>query len=361
MKCKYCKKSAGFLSNKHKECKEKHKNALAYIDETIKNLFKNYEYKNYEYLKNNFDDKIKEGYISNEEFDNIMLKNINYTITTNINNNAILFFNFIEDLPNVLKTKILSDKNYSVFCYNYLNSYFSTLNSDFIIDKEHSTIIDRLKSVPELSKALYNCLSSFLLDKTTEFLSDNILDENEEKFLSNFIEQTSLHDYEEFNESQAYKKYIQALIIKDLQEGRDVVRLQIEGLPILLGKNEKVLWVYTSVDGYEEKTGKRYEGASQGVSIRIAKGVYYRTGASKGVPVEYQYNKELGVGLFVITNKNIYFLGNKQIKLGHNKIFSFEEYLDGICLIKEGVNPKPYKFVGVDAWFLINIIQLSKS
>ena len=51
MKCKYCKKSAGFLSNKHKECKEKHKNALAYIDETIKGLFTNYEYKNYEYLK----------------------------------------------------------------------------------------------------------------------------------------------------------------------------------------------------------------------------------------------------------------------------------------------------------------------
>ena len=146
-----------------------------------------------------------------------------------------------------------------------------------------------------------------------------------------------------------------------MREGKEITRLQIQGLPILLGKKEQVLWVDTLVEGLEEKTGKRYEGASQGVSIRLCKGVYYKTAASKGYPVEYQYNKSLGIGSFVITNKHVYFLGDKQVKLPYSKIISFEEYSDGVTLVKDGVNPKPYTFVGVNAWFVINAIQLSNA
>lgn len=60
-----------------------------------------------------------------------------------------------------------------------------------------------------------------------------------------------------------------------------------------------------------EKKSKHYEGGSHGVSVRIAKGVTYRTGRHKGVPVEdITYVKTKG--LLYITNKRIVFVSDEQ-------------------------------------------------
>lgn len=60
-----------------------------------------------------------------------------------------------------------------------------------------------------------------------------------------------------------------------------------------------------------EKKSKHYEGGSNGVSIRIAKGVTYRTGRHKGVPIEdISYIKTKG--LLYITNKRIVFVSDGQ-------------------------------------------------
>ena len=126
----------------------------------------------------------------------------------------------------------------------------------------------------------------------------------------------------------------------------------------MLGKKENVLWVFKNVEGYEEKTGHKYIGGSNGVSMRICKGVYYHVGASKGHSVAYQYQTPLGRGIFVVTNKYLYFLGVKQVKLSISKILYFEPYSDGIVLVKDGTNPKPYTFIGFDSWFVVNAMQL---
>ena len=60
-----------------------------------------------------------------------------------------------------------------------------------------------------------------------------------------------------------------------------------------------------------EKKIKHYEGGSQGVSIRVMKGVTYRTGRHKGVPVEdISYVKTKG--LLYVTNKRIVFFADGQ-------------------------------------------------
>lgn len=60
-----------------------------------------------------------------------------------------------------------------------------------------------------------------------------------------------------------------------------------------------------------EKKTKHYEGGSQGVSIRITKGVTYRTGRHKGVPVEdISYVKTKG--LLYITDKRMVFVSDGQ-------------------------------------------------
>ena len=60
-----------------------------------------------------------------------------------------------------------------------------------------------------------------------------------------------------------------------------------------------------------EKITKHYEGGSQGVSIRIMKGVTYRTRKHKGVPLEdISYIKTKG--LLYVTNKRIVFVSDGQ-------------------------------------------------
>ncbi len=60
-----------------------------------------------------------------------------------------------------------------------------------------------------------------------------------------------------------------------------------------------------------EKRTKHYEGGSQGVSIRIMKGVTYRVGKNKGVPVEDISNIKTK-GLLYITDKRIVFVSDEQ-------------------------------------------------
>lgn len=75
-------------------------------------------------------------------------------------------------------------------------------------------------------------------------------------------------------------------------------------------------------------------GGSQGVSIRIAKGVYYRVGAFKGQPVEYSERVFVGSGLFAVTNRHIYLSGGKSFRIQHDKIVTIEPFTNGVgmCL-----------------------------
>jgi hypothetical protein len=359
MKCKYCKKPAGFFSLKHKECEKKHQESLSLIRNKISDLFIKSSLNDYLSLKEGLKSIIAEGYVTDKEFNTLVLETTHLVLSNDIKTDSFIFQDFVDSFPNDLKQVIISHNKYIKYWTTFFDTYFNNLSIDERISNTYISLIDRLKTFDKLSDELHNCFISFVDNKISYFLEDNLIDNEEEAFLTDFLNDLSLREQLSNSNNKVYKRLVQCLILKDLREGQEITRLKVDGLPILLGKKEQILWVEEFVSAYEEKTGKRYEGASRGVSIRICKGVYYKTGASKGYPVEYQYNKSLGVGAFVITNKHVYFLGDKQVKLAYNKILSFEEYSDGITLIKDGVNPKPYTFVGVNAWFLINAIQLS--
>lgn len=59
-----------------------------------------------------------------------------------------------------------------------------------------------------------------------------------------------------------------------------------------------------------EKVLKRYEGRSNGYSIKLSKHVTYRVGKNKGRPVE-EITEEKTKGIIYITNKRIIFLSDK--------------------------------------------------
>lgn len=79
----------------------------------------------------------------------------------------------------------------------------------------------------------------------------------------------------------------------------------------LMLTNNEVCYFSERAVRITEKKSKHYEGGSKGVSIRIAKGITYRTGRHKGVPVEdISYIKTKG--LLYITNKRIVFVSDSQ-------------------------------------------------
>ena len=61
------------------------------------------------------------------------------------------------------------------------------------------------------------------------------------------------------------------------------------------------------------RTKTHYVGGSQGVSIRIMKGVRYHVGAYRGHPVKEEFETVADVGSVYITNKRFIFAGNKEV------------------------------------------------
>jgi hypothetical protein len=186
---------------------------------------------------------------------------------------------------------------------------------------------------------------------------DGLLSEEEESALSELKEHFSLPQ-QILDRNGAYSKLVKGAVLRDIMDGNLPERMKIDGgLPFNLQKSEKVVWVFQSVNYYEEKTRTRYVGGSQGVSVRIAKGLYYRTGAFKGERVQTSETVHADTGLLGVTNKHIYFAGpSKRFRIAYNKIVTFEPFSDGIGVQRDAQTAKPQSFQTGDGWFTYNLI-----
>lgn len=195
-----------------------------------------------------------------------------------------------------------------------------------------------------------------------QFLEDGILDENEEERLIGFKNRFALSQ-SDLDKTGAYTRVAKAAVLRDVLNGILPRRVSIDGnLPINFQKSEQIVWVFRNSQYLEDKTRRQYVGGSQGVSLRVMKGVYYRVGAFKGHPVEYTERVHIDTGVVVTTNKHIYFTGpHKSIRLPYLKIVSFEPFSDGIGVMRDAATAKPQIFVTGDGWFIYNLVtNLSK-
>lgn len=132
----------------------------------------------------------------------------------------------------------------------------------------------------------------------------------------------------------------------------------IEGsLPINFQKGENPVWLFPNSEYLEDRTKRHYVGASHGVSIRVMKGVYYRTSAFKGNAIERTERTHIDTGWVVPTNKNIYFAGpSKSLRVPYSKIVSFLPFSDGFGILRDTATAKPQIFVTGDGWFSYNLV-----
>lgn len=186
---------------------------------------------------------------------------------------------------------------------------------------------------------------------------DGVLTEQEENALSELQQHFSLSE-QSLDKNGAFSKVVKGAVLRDVLDGKLPERIQIEGnLPFNLQKTEKIVWVFQGVRYFEEKTRTQYVGGTQGVSIRIAKGVYYRTGGFKGKRVQTSETVHVDTGLLGVTNKHIYFVGSsKGFRLKYNKIVAFEPFTDGIGIQRDAQTAKPQIFITRDGWFTYNLI-----
>jgi hypothetical protein len=201
------------------------------------------------------------------------------------------------------------------------------------------------------SKALVDGIGT-LVEK---YLDDGVISLDEEKTMSAIV--TSMdYDFSEIN-----SKVQKGIVLRNLTEGI-IPNVQLDQCPINLEKDEKIVYAFGGVVFYEMAEERHYEGGSSGLSVRIAKGLYYRTSAFKGYPVISNTLKQKGIGILFITNKNVYFYSEtKSEKIPLKKIIATTNYNDGIGIQKDGKTAKPAVFKMAahsdDGWFVCNIVS----
>jgi hypothetical protein len=199
-------------------------------------------------------------------------------------------------------------------------------------------------------------------DTVDTSLHDNILDDAVEKRLMELKDRLELSQ-EELNGtggvvSGAYSRVIKSAVVRDVLNGVIPQRMNITGhIPINFQKGEKIVWLFNDVSFLEDRSRREYVGRSQGVSIRVMKGVYYRTGSFAGQPITYNERVHIDTGSVAVTDKNFYFVGSsKSMRIPYKKIVSFQPFTDGVGITRDLASAKLQIFVTGDGWFTYNLV-----
>lgn len=205
--------------------------------------------------------------------------------------------------------------------------------------------------VPDLRKMQVKLVE----DAIEGALEDGVLSEAEEKAIADFAAGCGL-EQEELNVRGAWTRIVKAAVLRDVMNRLEKTRVNIQNSPFNLQKSERIYWLFQPVQYFEERTAREYVGGSSGVSIRIAKGLYWRSSAFRGRPVETTSLALIDAGLLALTNKHVYFSGSRtSFRVPYRKIVAFEPFTDGIGIMRDAQTAKPQRFMTGDGWFTYNL------
>jgi hypothetical protein len=163
---------------------------------------------------------------------------------------------------------------------------------------------------------------------------------------------------EEERELHKIQKYLQIedveieITQKELARLRLLAEIKDGNLPDLIitnlitQKGERIYWIEPAILAEEKVVRRRYEGGSQGVSLRIMKGVSYRVGASRGNLISDTEIVAVSRGEFIVTNKRAIFRGDgKSFAFKLDKLLDLQLMANGIYLAEANkAKPRMIKF-----------------
>lgn len=202
-------------------------------------------------------------------------------------------------------------------------------------------------------------------------LDDHILEPSELRAFQMFQLSQGIADHE-LDSRGINEKIRQAALLRSLFEEGAIPKAERprlgrnrDRLPFNTMKSETVLWVFHDVEYLTEVTRREFQAGSSGMSFRIARGVYYRTGNSRGRTVTSRSMEVVDSGIMGITTKHIYWAGqqgfgnSKSFRIRLNRIVSLDDYSDGIGIMRDTQRAKPEGFSGIDGGFATNLIEIA--
>ncbi len=187
-------------------------------------------------------------------------------------------------------------------------------------------------------------------------LEDGCLSLDEEQALVRYLHRFEL-DARDVDANRAHHMLVQGAVIREAAEGIVPDRLGEVRVPFNLMKSEQLVWVIADVDYLEVRIRRERRGTSHGLSIRVAKGVYYRPGMFRSRPIEWEETVHEDTGLLGITTKHVYFHGRrKRFRVRYDRIVSFDPYDDGIGIMRDAQTARPQTFRTGDGWFVYNLV-----
>ena len=200
-------------------------------------------------------------------------------------------------------------------------------------------------------------LVDFFRQSLDSALEDHLLTEDEEDRLLSFASAFGL-SRDEMASSATAPQLLIAVALRDVLAGKTPVYPAglPQSIPFLLQKAEQIVWLFPDAHYWEQRTRRQYVGGSQGVSFRVTRGVYYRVGGFRAVPVDKTETADMGVGTLAFTTKHIYFAGAvKSFRIPYSKIVGIEPHTDGITVTRDAATAKPQTFQTGNGWFTYNL------
>ena len=117
-------------------------------------------------------------------------------------------------------------------------------------------------------------------------LEDGLLSLDEENALARYADHFSLTQ-QALDQKGVQTSLVQAAVLRDVTQGIIPKRQRVNGaVPFNLMKSEQLVWVIQGVDYLETVVRRERRGSSQGLSIRVARGLYHQPSAFRSRPIE---------------------------------------------------------------------------
>jgi hypothetical protein len=156
----------------------------------------------------------------------------------------------------------------------------------------------------------------------------------------------------------AHSKLIKAKVLRDLDNNVLQDRVDFTGTTAPnFEPGEVSLWSFALSGYFTQRTKTQFAGGSQGISVRLAKGLYYRAGAFKGEPIRTDYLVAEALGSLILASRNVYFLSDlKALKLPVKRIIAVNLHKDAIVIMAGVTEAKPHIFKIDDPPFAANVL-----
>lgn len=248
------------------------------------------------------------------------------------------------DLDEIVKTFSLAD--------NYIKSAKASVNKsavtklikkqydDKVLTEAEKTFIVDFANYLQLDSATVekirvNIASSIFKTALNEKLKDKKLSPQEETELNQALRDLQLDDatIKSVMPQKSVKELAYAKLLWQLDNG---VFTTIPNPPITLKKWEECYLAFPAKLWEQKTVNKGYKHAGHGVSFNVTKGVRYRVGSGRSVPVKEEVTIKHPGSLFLTNYKVVFSAGKQSFNVSFDKLLTFDVYSNGIGFVING-------------------------